>query len=135
MELPMNLKDLPADVCKLRTVEAGDIIFLEGQPAENAYVILKGHADVVVQGKGDDLIPLARMHPGELFGEVALLTSRKARTATVMAADRCELLEINRDIFDARLAKTDPLVRFVLDHVTRRLVQLTDKVVGDHGSS
>ncbi len=128
----MNLNDLPADVCKLRTVEAGDIIFLEGQPAENAYVILKGHADVVVQGKGDDLIPLARVNPGELFGEIALLTSRQARTATVMAADRCELLEINRDIFDARLAKADPLVRFVLDHVTRRLVHLTDKVVNDH---
>ena len=103
-----------------------------GQPAENAYVILKGHADVVAQGKGGELVPLSRMHPGELFGEIALLTSKKARTATVMAAERCELLEINRDIFDTRLGKADPLVRFVLDHVTRRLVQLTDKVVSDH---
>lgn len=125
----MDINDLPPGTCKLRTVEAGDVIFLEGQPAENAYVILRGHADVVVRNPAGDLLPLARMNPGELFGEIALLTNAQARTATVMAADRCELLEINREVFDDRLAKTDALVRFVLDHITRRLVQLTDKVV------
>ena len=126
--MTLNLNEI-ADVAKHRTVEAGDIIFLEGQPADNAYVILKGHADVVVQGNRGELVPINRMYPGELFGEIALLTEAKARTATVMAADKCELLEINRQVFDGRLAKTDALVRFVLDHMTRRLVQLTDKVV------
>lgn len=128
----MDINDLPPGVCKLKTVEAGDVIFLEGQPAENAYVILRGHADVVVRNTAGDLLPLARMNPGELFGEIALLTHAKARTATVMAADRCEVLEINKDVFEARLAKTDPLVRFVLDHVTKRLVKLTDKIVTDN---
>ena len=127
----MKLTDFPPDTFKTRTVEAGDIIFLEGQPAESAFVILKGHADVVVQNPGGDLIPINRMNPGELFGEIALLTAQKGRTATVMAADKCELLEIDRAIFDSRLAKADPLVRFILDHVTRRLMQLTDKVAGD----
>lgn len=127
----MDINDLPPGTCKLKTVEAGDVIFLEGQPAENAYVILRGHADVVVRNPAGDLLPLARMNPGELFGEIALLTQAKVRTATVMAADRCELLEINKDVFEGRLAKTDPLVRFVLDHVTQRLVKLTDKIVTD----
>ncbi len=125
----MDLQDLPPGTCKMRTVEAGDIIFLEGQPVDNAYVILKGHADVVAQSPSGDLIPLTRMYPGELFGEIALLTNAKARTATVMAADRCELLEINHEVFEVRLAEAHPLVRFMLDHVTRRLVQLTGKVV------
>ena len=128
----MNLNDLSPDTFKTRTVEAGDIIFLEGQPANHAYVILRGHADVVVQNPAGELVPINRMNPGELFGEIALLTNQRARTATVMAADKCDLLEIDRAIFDGRLAKADPLVRFILDHVTRRLMQLTDKIVSEN---
>jgi CRP-like cAMP-binding protein len=131
---PMKMSDLSPDSFKMRKVEAGDIIFLEGQPADHAYIILKGHADVVVRNPTGDLVPINRMNPGELFGEIALLTKQKARTATVMAADTCELLEIDRSIFDGRLAKADPLIRFILDHITRRLVQLTDKIVSDNAA-
>jgi CRP-like cAMP-binding protein len=72
------------------------------------------------------------MNPGELFGEIALISTDNKRTATVMAKDRCDLLEIDREVFDGRMAKADPLLRFVMEHLTRRLAQLTDKVVHDH---
>jgi CRP-like cAMP-binding protein len=124
----MQLGDFLPGTVKHTVVEAGNIIFLEGQPARTAYVILKGYADVVVQNAAGDYVPLNRMGPGELFGEIAILSDQKARTATVMAADHCELLEINREVFDNRVAKSDPLVRFVLDHMTRRMMQLTDKI-------
>jgi len=127
----IQISDFTPGTVKHHVVEAGDIVFLEGQPANTAYVILKGHADVVVQNAGGDYVPLTRMGPGELFGEIALLIPNRSRTATIMAADRCELLEINRDVFDSRLTKADPLIRFVLDHMTRRVVQLTDKIAKD----
>ena len=125
----MKMSDLSPDTFKIRKVEAGEVIFLEGQPADHAYIILRGHAEVVVQNPAGEIIPINRLNPGELFGEIALLTDQKIRTATVMAADKCELVEIDRAVFDTRLAKADPLVRFVLDHVTRRLTQLTEKVI------
>ncbi len=126
--------NLPFDNASLRSVEAGDVIFLEGQPADKAYVILRGHADVVVVDPTTcNLIPLTTMNPGELFGELALLNADNKRTATVMAKDRCELLEIDREVFDARMSKADPLLRFVLEHLTRRLAHLTNKIVIDHG--
>jgi CRP-like cAMP-binding protein len=128
----MKISDLSPDTFKTRKVAAGDIIFLEGQPADGAFVILQGHADVVVQNAAGELVPVNRMGPGELFGEIALLTDQKSRTATVMAADTCDLLEIDRSIFDGRLAKADPLVRFILDHVTRRLLQLTEKLAAQN---
>lgn len=124
----MQMNDLSSDTFKRRTAQAGEIIFLEGQPADNAFIILKGHAEVVIFGPKGELVPINRMGPGELFGELALLTNKKARTATVTAADECELLEIKREVFEGRLAKADPLVRFILDHVSKRLVQLTDKI-------
>lgn len=131
----MKVSDLSPDTFKTLTIEAGDIIFLEGQPADRAYIILKGHAEVVIQGPSGDLVPINRMIPGELFGEIALLTDQKTRTATVMAADRCELLEIDRAIFDTRLAKTDPLIRYILSHITQRLLKLTEKVVKESPAS
>jgi len=125
--------NLPFDNVSMRTVEAGDVIFLEGQPADKAYVILKGHAEVaVVDPVTRELVPINIMKPGELFGEIALLSEGKKRTATVVAADKCDLLEIDRGVFDSRVAKADPLLRFVLEHLTRRLAQLTDKIVHDH---
>jgi len=126
----MDISDLSPDSFKMRTVEAGDIIFLEGQPAAHAYVILRGHAEVVLRNAAGDLVPLTRMKPGELFGEIALLAD-KPRTATVMAAERCDLLEIDRNVFDRRLALADPLVRFILSHVTRRLTELTDRIAAE----
>jgi CRP-like cAMP-binding protein len=130
----LNLAGLSPETFKTRTVEAGDIIFLEGQPADSAYIILKGHADVVVENAAGDTIPISRMNPGELFGEIALLTNPSTRTATIMAADKCELLQIDRTLFDTRLAKADPLIRFILDHITQRLIRLTSKVASEKTS-
>jgi len=120
--------DFSPDIAKRKTVQAGEVIFLEGQPCDKAYVILRGHAEVVISTGVGTETAIGRMKPGELFGELALFTKGNRRTATVTATDTCELLEIDREVFDSRLTKADPLVRFVLEHVTRRLIQLTDKI-------
>ena len=127
----MTMLDLPIDASKLRTVEAGEVIFLEGQAADKVYVILKGHAEVVVSDPSGMPRPISVMNPGELFGEIALLRDDNKRTATVVARDRCELLEIERGVFDARVVHADPLLRFVIDGLTRRLAGVTEKFVSD----
>jgi CRP-like cAMP-binding protein len=125
------VKGIDLDIAKRRTIASGEIVFLEGQPGDKAYVILRGHADVVVTTDVGKETALTRMGPGELFGELAILTPGNKRTATVVATEACELLEIDREIFDTRLGKSDPLLRFVLEHLTRRLLELTSKVVHD----
>lgn len=125
----MQVSDLPEDSFRHRTVEPGDFIFLEGQPADKVYVILKGQADVFIRDPVRGEIPINRMNPGHMFGEIALLRKDGKRTATVAAAGRCELLEIDRSVFDARFAKADPLVRFVMEHMMERIVGLSEKVV------
>jgi CRP-like cAMP-binding protein len=63
---------------------AGDVVLSEGEAGDRCYVIAEGRAEVSAREPGGAL-PLATLNPGELFGEVALLTPAAVRTATVTA--------------------------------------------------
>lgn len=115
----------PVDSLARRTIAPGEVIFLEGQPADTAYVILKGEAQVVTHGAGGEEIVINRMTPGQMFGEIAILQPDGLRTATTMSEGGCELIVIDRSFFDHSLSKADPLLRFVVGHLCQRLTALT----------
>ena len=120
--------DLAALMSNRRSVPPGEVIFLEGQPADCAYVILKGEVQVTVDDAKGNIVVIARMHGGELFGELALLQKDGKRTATTMSKDGCELLVIDKAVFTKRLAEADPLLKFVIEHLNRRIMMWTDRV-------
>ena len=72
---------------------AGDVIVRQGDPADVAYVIVAGEADVIGDGRH-----LAVSGPGDTVGEIALLKDGH-RTATVRARTDVDLLEMDRDAF------------------------------------
>ena len=115
----------PVDSFARRTVAPGEVIFLEGQPADVAYVILKGEAQVTTRGAGGEEVVINRMTPGQMFGEIAILQPNGMRTATTISEQGCELVVIERGFLDNSLSKADPLLRFVVDHLCRRLTALT----------
>jgi ATP-binding cassette subfamily B protein len=117
----------PVEAFNQRRVEAGEVIFLEGQPANEAYVILRGEVQVTVNGANGQEVPINRMKAGEMFGEVALLTPNSVRTATTSSVDGCELLVIDKSIFDKHLDTADGLLRFIIDHLCRRIIALTER--------
>ena len=71
--------DLIAVVMNERTFAAGDVVTVEGQPADGFFVIAGGQAEVRVQGQ-----PVRTMSAGHSFGEIALLMGGE-RTATITA--------------------------------------------------
>lgn len=123
-----DMIDLTDLMSHRRTVAAGEIIFLEGQPADYAYIILQGEVQVTVADAHGNTVVINRMPAGELFGELALLDGAGLRTATAMSKDGCELLEIEKAVFAKRLAGADPLLRFVISHLAKRVVMWTDRV-------
>lgn len=122
MKLPIAIESFPR-----RIVPAGEIVFFKGQQADTAYVILKGEVEVAAQGDSETRV-VTRMKAGEIFGEIALLTTDGKRTATVVTRGGCELLAVDRKFFDEAMSKADPLLRYVIELLCERLVNLTGRV-------
>lgn len=97
------------------TVPAGTILTREGQPGHECFVLLEGRADVRV---GRKLV--ARIGPGEIVGEMALLES-EPRTATVVTKTPVRTLVMTRPSFTAVLEQAPSFARRVMRTLARRL--------------
>ncbi len=113
------------DILQPVHVEAGDLVFAEGQPGNHLYVILEGEVDVL---RGDE--PVARLGVKECFGEMALL-DQSPRSASVRACIDCELLAISRDDFQDLLDMHPALARGVIRVMTQRLRVATEQKADD----
>jgi CRP/FNR family cyclic AMP-dependent transcriptional regulator len=82
------------------TLPAGAVLFREGAPGQEMYLVVAGAVDIC---KGEQV--LATMGPGTNFGEMALLDEPQ-RSATARIALDAELLVIDREAF-FRFLKTD----------------------------
>jgi predicted MFS family arabinose efflux permease len=104
------------------TAEAGAPIVREGEPADALYVLVSGSVDVTARGEaGGEEHPLRTMPAGSYFGEIGLLEGIP-RTATVTAAERCELLRIDGDAFLESLTAA-PLTGTLVEDARTRLAR------------
>ncbi|MGE5816002.1 MAG: mechanosensitive ion channel domain-containing protein [Acidobacteriota bacterium] len=79
-------------------------IVRQKQEGSSLFVIISGSAVVTVEPGGE----VARLGPGDYFGEMSLLTG-EPRTATVSAAGECRVFEIDAAMF-RELAAANPSV-------------------------
>ena len=82
---------------RLYTIKPGDVVFTQGSPASNFYVVSKGRLEVIVNTKRIKLL-----NTGDSFGEMALLHNTP-RTATVSALTNCSLWVLDRKTFRSTL--------------------------------
>jgi CRP-like cAMP-binding protein/tetratricopeptide (TPR) repeat protein len=105
-------------------LDAGDVLFRQGDVGDRLYVVVEGAVGVVAEGP--PRVPLARLGEGEFFGEVAIATE-EPRTATVEALCHTELLSVDRvamsEIVAAEPAVLKVLLRFLRDRLLDRLVR------------
>lgn len=118
---------------------AGQIIFREGKPGGNAFVVQEGQVEIYKEVEGREVV-LGRVEPGGLFGEMALIDD-KPRMASARAGTRTVLIAISRGQLDRKLERTDGFVRAVLRilmgnyrQMARRLVLLESRLK-EHGLS
>lgn len=83
---------------KLHKSAANEVICWQGDPGDSLYVINSGNAVVTASNEKGEHMLLKILAPGEFFGEISLLDAGP-RTATVRAAEACELFVLGRDDF------------------------------------
>jgi CRP-like cAMP-binding protein len=135
-----------AQLGELEVFRPGEDIVVEGTVADSLYLILSGHAHVIVNprgsapGFGREGAPpvgrrLASLMPGEFFGEMSLCEPAP-RSATVRAIELTEVFRIPHFAMQ-NLLQDDPLAfNVVLVSVVRVLSQRlrkTNEIVGSIG--
>ncbi|MDQ7030831.1 MAG: cyclic nucleotide-binding and patatin-like phospholipase domain-containing protein [Ardenticatenia bacterium] len=106
---------------KLRRYKKGDVVFVEGAPADSMYIIESGQVQIVAEGKGDQPgTVLAHLGPGFFFGEMALLTGDR-RSATVRVVIDAELWELHKNDLDELLREHPHIALTISRELSRRL--------------
>jgi CRP-like cAMP-binding protein len=98
---------------RLLTFEPGDVIITEGEPGQSVFILATGRVKVFVRGPDHRSVPVGVLGEGSFFGEISTLSGRP-RSATITAADACEILELDRPALDA-ISASHPRVRSVLE--------------------
>ena len=92
-----------------RRFEAGEIIFMEGDPGTETYLIQSGRVGLMKRGADGLFEPLATLGPGQVFGEMALATNRP-RAAGARALEDCQVISVSRAHIDTKLKDADPFI-------------------------
>ncbi|MHC4393707.1 MAG: cyclic nucleotide-binding domain-containing protein, partial [Planctomycetota bacterium] len=91
-------------------VAAGDVVVREGEPGNGLYVLEHGAVQVFTFGEDGGEIVLAKLGPGQHFGEQALVPGRPdRRNAHVRAFSKTKLLRVTKEAFQHALSLDSPL--------------------------
>ena len=124
-----------ASIATRKLFKRGQHVVRQGDDADAAYVVMHGRLKVTVTPRmgGEKAAALGIMGPGDVFGELALLSGAK-RTATVSALEPTQVIVLGGTRFHGLLRSSPGLAYKVLRHVAKRLTQLTEHVEATRGT-
>lgn len=86
---------------------AGSMVFTKGSPADAVYILLSGCVRIY-DDFGDAEMEIARIGPGQYFGEMALLLDT-THTKNASAEEETELMVLSKDSFGSLLESNPSL--------------------------
>lgn len=108
------------------TVGPGDFVIKENEAADSLFVILDGHIEVFVLDEDGKLMILAKLQPGEYFGEQGLMPGASGkRNAYARTDDKTRLLKVPKPYFKLVLKRDSTLA---LDLLKRGQAQTKQRV-------
>lgn len=120
----------------VKKLNPNEVLFKEGSTGEIAYVVKKGSVEISVMSSGRKVV-LAILEPPAIFGEMALLFNEEKRSATAMALEYSELVQIEKQTFGEYFKKSPPIMEHMVNalvsrlrRTTVRVAETTDKFIG-----
>jgi CRP/FNR family cyclic AMP-dependent transcriptional regulator len=116
-----------AAVAVPRGLDAGEVVFREGDESNTCYIVRSGHARAVREHPDGRTLTLANFGPGDIFGELAMFGDER-RSATVETIDEMEVVAIlGADM--RRLLREHPDISVkLLTALGRRLRETNDRL-------
>ncbi len=98
--------EMVASICQQRRCRGGEMIFEENSGSDEMYVVIDGRVEIQLDpslverpqpGEESELVTIATMRPGEIFGEIALVDQGVRTASARCAANDTKVLIIPRD--------------------------------------
>jgi CRP-like cAMP-binding protein len=84
---------------RLEEFGPGAMVFRQGQQGDRLYIVKTGVLEILASPEGGaEAVPVAYLGPGEVLGELALLTG-SPRTATVRSPEYAVLFTLEKEVF------------------------------------
>jgi serine/threonine protein kinase len=97
-----DFSDLLSENMKNQYFPKGAIVYREGDVGNAMYFINSGTVSIQAAGT------IVKRGPGDFFGEGALLSPSKKRSATIKCETPVHVIELSRECFEDFFAQTDP---------------------------
>ena len=104
------------------TLPRGAMVFREGDPGKDMYVLLQGTVEISV---GGDVVELA--HSGALLGEMALVDSA-SRSASAITRTDCRFVLVDPRQFDLLVRESPEFARHVMKTMADRLRHMNERL-------
>ena len=126
-QLPPHVIEHLGSYMRKRTLARGENIFSKGDLGSGLMGVLSGSVKISVPSADGRDIVFRIIHPGEIFGEIALLDGRP-RTADATVMTDCELMVIERRDFIPFLRSQPDLMMQIVEILCSRLRWTTEQV-------
>lgn len=123
---PEQLRLLAFGAERLR-FNAGRTIYREGDRADCGFVIASGQIDLYKTIDGEDQT-VKTVSPGNILGEMALLTETKRLTGAIAETDS-EVIRINRALFARMLSEYPETAAAIHAELSEQLKTFIDEIV------
>ena len=118
-------KDIVARSAIKSVYAPGELIIRRGDPGDSMFVIYRGNVEVQLPGRDGNMQPVAKLKPGNFFGEMALLTG-EPRNADVVTSSEVETLEIRKGVLQQLLDNNAQLAEALSQTIAERQLRLDE---------
>jgi CRP/FNR family transcriptional regulator, cyclic AMP receptor protein len=116
-----------ADGSRLRQLDRGEVLLLEGSVPTSLYVVVDGLLRVFVTSLDGTEPTLTIMFPGDHVGELGVLHNTP-RSASVGAMRATTLVEVPGTVFHAAYRNDGAISRVIVEHLANRLRQTSTRL-------
>jgi CRP/FNR family transcriptional regulator, cyclic AMP receptor protein len=110
-----------------RRFPRGSYVIRAGEETDALYIILAGHAKVLIPDDDGNEVILSMMGPNDFFGEMGLLDDQP-RSASVETVEACEMLRISRGAFLNCLKDNFDAAMLIIRNLVKRLREADRKI-------